>query len=324
MRIEIPNKLLGAAALGGACFAAGMGVAAEFPEEDGALVYSGVLTDDAGHPRATTESITVTLYDAASGGQSLCAASQAAVDLSDTQGRFALPLPGLCTNAIAEAGDAWAQIKVGTTTLPRQKLGTVPFALVARDAQTAAAVEVNGVSNSAIQDGAVSAAKLDPAIVADVADHGARLTALESSSDEGPSYLVATLAAQNPPANVSTILQFAATTANSTTPADMDLINERFVASLPGTYALTLQVAANEWQGTKPLIAVSCGSALGHYSAAGGLGLNNGGAARGTWFFVLEAGDTCQARIVMSDMTTPVTLDVDPFRSFFEVMRIGN
>lgn len=116
---------------------AGSVIAAGFPSENGALTYSGRLTDSAGNPRTTTESISVTLFSAVSGGQSLCAASQPAVDLSATQGRFQVPLPELCLDAIADTGDVWAEVKVGATTLPRQKLGAVPFAVSAREAQTA-------------------------------------------------------------------------------------------------------------------------------------------------------------------------------------------
>ncbi len=94
-----------------------------------------------------------------------------------------MTLPPACLDATRDAGDAYAQVTVDGTALPRQKLGATPYALVARDAQqaelfadSASAVEPNGVSQAVLQDGAVSANKLDPAFVA-------RVTALEAAVD---------------------------------------------------------------------------------------------------------------------------------------------
>lgn len=133
---DISNRTLALALLTGASFAAGAVVAAEFPSEGSELRYSGLITDDAGNPRETTETIQVRLYDADVAGTLLCAASES-MDLRDTQGRFSVPMPSTCADALSTNGDAWAQITVGTVNLPRQKLGAVPFALVAREAQSA-------------------------------------------------------------------------------------------------------------------------------------------------------------------------------------------
>jgi hypothetical protein len=213
MNIDLRSRRLLAPFFGGAlCFAAGSVIATEFPGENGAMVYSGRLTDSAGNPRTTTESIGVTLFSAEVGGQSLCAASLPAVDLGATQGRFSVPLPELCVDAIAEAGDAWAQVKVGSTTLPRQKLGAVPFAVVAREAQSAdfatnaatasqaqsaqtaalaTAVAANGVSSAALQAGVVDTTKLangavgmdqlDASVTGELDDLANRLDDLDSA-----------------------------------------------------------------------------------------------------------------------------------------------
>jgi hypothetical protein len=191
--VRLPRKsmlfVLAASAIG-----AGSVIASGFPSENGALSYSGRLTDSAGNPRTTTESISVTLFSAVSGGQSLCAASQPAVDLSATQGRFHVPLPELCLDAITDTGDVWAEVKVGATTLPRQKLGAVPFAVSASEAQhaeTADAADIattvapSGVSAAAIQDGAVNSAKLAPSVMADLDAIRGRLGALEDRQRPG-------------------------------------------------------------------------------------------------------------------------------------------
>ncbi len=127
---QISNRALAIALLTGASFAAGAVIAAEFPSEGSELRYSGIITDSVGVPRATTETIQARLYDAATAGALLCAASES-VDLGDTHGRFSVALPSTCAAALNNQGDAWAQVTVGTTTLARQKLGAVPFALVA-------------------------------------------------------------------------------------------------------------------------------------------------------------------------------------------------
>lgn len=330
--LDVSNRTMALVAGGVLCFGAGTVIATGFPTESTALHYSGVLTDSTGAPLSTTATISVRLFDAAANGDVQCSATQSNVPLGETDGRFRVPLPTACVDAIRDVGDLWAEVSVGATTLPRQKLGAVPFAVSASEAQhavTADAADIattvapSGVSAAAIQDGAVSSAKLAPALATSISEQGSRLAALESPPESSRRYVVATLASQTPPANVSTVLQFASTTSTSLTPGDMDLTNERFVASVPGAYAFTLQVAADQWHGTRPLIAVNCAGATGHYSAAEGNSRNNGGAARGTWFFLLEAGDSCQARIVMVDMTTQVTLDIDPFRSFLEVIRIS-
>lgn len=192
MRIEIPDKVVAMAVLSGLSFGTGAVVAAGFPSSEDALTYSGRLTDAAGNPRTTTESITVTLFSAASGGQNLCAGSLAAVNLAESSGRFAVPLPALCVEAIFGSNTgAFAEVRVGNTTLPRQRLGATPFALVAREAQSAElaetaevalAVEDGGVETAAIRDGAVSLSKLEPSVVSTLAALGARLDAIEDNA----------------------------------------------------------------------------------------------------------------------------------------------
>jgi hypothetical protein len=207
LKIEIPDKLVAAAILSGLSFGTGAVVAAGFPSPEDALTYSGRLLDSAGNPRTTTESITVTLFSAASGGQSLCAGSLAAVNLAETSGRFAVPLPALCVEALTDSGGgAFAEVRVGNVTLPRQKIGAAPYALMAREsqhaeladhadtaelavaaqsavsaqsAQTAVAVGVNGVTTAALGDGAVTLDKLAPSVVSTLSSLGARLDAVE-------------------------------------------------------------------------------------------------------------------------------------------------
>jgi hypothetical protein len=234
-------------------FGAGAVIASEFPTESAALVYSGRLTDSAGNPRTTIESVSVTLFSAANGGSSLCAASQPAVDLGATQGRFSVPLPELCLDAIADAGDAWAEVKVGSTTLPRQKLGAVPFAVVAREAQhantannadMADAVGVGGVDRAAIRDGTVSTPKLDPALAATITELGTQLDDL----DESVAALANNLQTQsNLPFSSWRVQAVFSTSANrlafmtelADTANELDMDNSRVVASRTGLYLVT-------------------------------------------------------------------------------------
>ncbi len=228
MKIEIPNKLLGALALGGACFAAGIGIAAEFPETDGALVYSGLITDDMGIPRDTSQAIVVTLYTAASGGSAICTATEPVVDLNETQGRFAVALPDICADAIADAGDAWAQVKVGNITLPRQKLGAVPFALVAREAQTASVAEV-ALEAQTVVDGLIDDAQLAPAL-------RTRIEALETAVDR--TIVIASISASQSIPRDGTAVNWNAETLDS----HQALNGTTFTAPASGPYHICAQV----------------------------------------------------------------------------------
>ncbi len=175
--VNVSNKLVGALAVGGVGFAAGQVAATSFPSTDQQMYYSGVLADTAGAPETGIEDISVALFSAPSGGTRLCEASEADVDLAASLGRFRVALPASCSDAVRDNGDVYAQVTVGATTMPRQKLGASPYAVSARDAQSAdfateatnaasaATVGANGVTTTSIVDAAVTTAKIADGVV---------------------------------------------------------------------------------------------------------------------------------------------------------------
>lgn len=192
--LDVSNRTMALVAGGVLCFGAGTVVATGFPTENTALHYSGVLTDSTGAPLNTTATISVRLFDAALNGEVQCSATQSNVPLGETDGQFRIALPATCVEAIRDVGDLWAEVSVGATTLPRQKLGAVPFAVSASEAQhaeTADAAEIattvapSGVPTAAIQDGAVNSAKLAPSVMADLDAIRGRLGALEDRQRPG-------------------------------------------------------------------------------------------------------------------------------------------
>ena len=96
------------------------------------LTYSGLLDDDkTGKPLSGNKTITVSLYAAKSGGTALCASLATTVDLTKTHGRFGVTLPSKCQNVIHQNPDLWVEVKVDSTTLPRIKVGAIPYAVEA-------------------------------------------------------------------------------------------------------------------------------------------------------------------------------------------------
>lgn len=113
-------------------------VLAEGAPAQGALYYSGTLErDDAAASGDYT--ITLTLYDAATGGQELCEVeSQTTIE----SGRFRIDASG-CADAVREEPDTWAAVSFeggdGVTRAidGRSKIGAVPYALEADHAVNA-------------------------------------------------------------------------------------------------------------------------------------------------------------------------------------------
>jgi hypothetical protein len=92
-----------------------------------ALTYSGVLTDAAGVPAAGMKNVQVSLYDKAADGTLQCSAGPQAVTL--VAGGFQVVLPDTCVTAVHANPDLWAELFVDGTSLGRNRVGAVPYAI---------------------------------------------------------------------------------------------------------------------------------------------------------------------------------------------------
>lgn len=92
------------------------------------LYYGGVL-DDGGTPVSGMRNVTVRVWDAATGGTTVC--TTAAPGTTFSAGRFRVALDAACAGAVRANPNLWAEVQVDSTTFPRSKLGAVPYALEA-------------------------------------------------------------------------------------------------------------------------------------------------------------------------------------------------
>lgn len=136
-KVPVPVGAMAFAILAFVAFATGRVTAVAFPEEGAALSYSGLIADSSGAPILTTQVLDVELFSAKLGGTRLCGVNDYGVDLSQSRGRFSVPLPASCEEAVRDVAPPWVEVTVGTTKLPRRQLGSVPYAVVARNAQHA-------------------------------------------------------------------------------------------------------------------------------------------------------------------------------------------
>ena len=84
-------------------------------------------------------------------------------------GYFEIVLDQTCVEAVKGNSDVWTELQVDVESMPRAKLGAVPYALEASRSTTSNGLECNGC---------VSADELDPAATSDIE---ARLNELEST-----------------------------------------------------------------------------------------------------------------------------------------------
>jgi hypothetical protein len=106
------------------------------------LTYTGVLEDANGVALAGSRNIQLQLWDAASGGTIQCATSSTPVTL--VGGRFQIPLADACATAVKGHPDLWVEALVDGASLGRTKLGAVPYALEAQQAQEAGSAIAGG------------------------------------------------------------------------------------------------------------------------------------------------------------------------------------
>ncbi|MDB4976809.1 MAG: hypothetical protein JWN48_5150 [Myxococcaceae bacterium] len=101
------------------------------------LFYGGTVSNKDGTPLEGSHAVTLRLFGQETGGSSVCATPQLKVDF--TAGRFRIELPsgaGGCSEAIASTS-VWTELTVDTETMPRSRVGAVPFAVRANTASVA-------------------------------------------------------------------------------------------------------------------------------------------------------------------------------------------
>ena len=160
LNIEISNRVLfGVGSVVAAFFVGRLGAqeATEAPQ----WVYSGVLTDDAGRPRASVDELSLGFFRAPSGGDALCEQVVERLDLSTTQGRFRVALDD-CSGVIEANDGLYVEAVVDGVRLPRQKMGASAYALRARQSESAGVARFADEAARAIRvaDGVVNSASL--------------------------------------------------------------------------------------------------------------------------------------------------------------------
>ncbi len=156
------------------------------------ILYQGRIKDDGLHVDGQ-RTITVAIYDAATGGSALW--SEEHVDVPVVKGLFNLTLGSITpiSDDVLAREELWIRVSVAGQALPRQPLHSTPHARVAglaiharsaesaanaATASTAVAVSAGAVDSAALADGAVSDSKLDAALAE-------RLDRVESRQDSG-------------------------------------------------------------------------------------------------------------------------------------------
>lgn len=134
-----PNyELLATFSCGAAlAFAAAFAVqasAAGIPEAD-ALTYTGYLEGADGMPLSGSHSIAVYFFATEVATKDLCSGKLGTSKL--VSGRFQVPLPPECVDAVKANPDIWVGVEVDGSSLGRTKLGLVPYALEAGHATSA-------------------------------------------------------------------------------------------------------------------------------------------------------------------------------------------
>jgi hypothetical protein len=123
-------------------------VAASAAPNDGVVTYSGFLRNAAGNPETGTQSLTFTLYDAASAGNAVWTQTVSGVQ-PDSTGWFSVVL-GASPAAFPPGeflSQAWLAIKVGAEPemAPRTKLGAAPYALASDHAGLSGCTAANQI-----------------------------------------------------------------------------------------------------------------------------------------------------------------------------------
>ncbi len=136
---------VGAIAFGAVCVEAGMRLArADGAPTANALYYAGSL-EDGGQLVNGTRDMTVRLWKSETSTMDadvVCSTISAGTAVS--QGRFRIALGSACVTAVRANPNLWAELIVGSTPLPRRKIGAVPYALEADHAVSATTASAAG------------------------------------------------------------------------------------------------------------------------------------------------------------------------------------
>lgn len=153
----------------------GLAHAEGVPSQD-PLTYFGLLEQN-GAAFDGVKAMTLRLWSAASNSNQLCSTSPAG-GVQVQKGRFKIILDKSCVDAVRANPEAWTELQVDTETMPRSKLGAVPYALEATRSTTSKGLDCTGcVTSTQLAPGANAALE-------------ARIAALESawtvSAEFGP------------------------------------------------------------------------------------------------------------------------------------------
>jgi microcystin-dependent protein len=163
----------GAGAAAGALFIGPAG--AEGIPSAPTLQYSGTLIDN-GQPVTGTRTVTLTIWDAASGGTPVCSTTET---MSVIGGRFQIVLPDDCLRQVRGNPNLWIEASVPPVAFPRRKLGAAPYAVEAERAATVGAA----VQSQLVPAGAVMAFDLPACPPGWIAYEGAQGRAVVGVND---------------------------------------------------------------------------------------------------------------------------------------------
>jgi hypothetical protein len=136
------------------------------------ITYQGLLTDDAGIPLNGDYSLTLTIYDAETGGHDLWSETQTAVSVNG--GLFRVFLGSVNPITLCFDIPYWVEVQVGSESpqSPRIRLTPAPYSFMAMDivpdAVTSSRIMDGEVKTADIENNAVTAAKITPDVVSSV------------------------------------------------------------------------------------------------------------------------------------------------------------
>jgi hypothetical protein len=119
--------------------------AAGIPDAN-ALTYTGYLETPNGEPVTSNVKVALRAWNAETDGTELCNVAES--DIKPEAGRFQIPLPGACTNAVKANPNVWLEVVAAGASLGRTKLGAVPYAVEAAHATNADVTSFGAVDSA--------------------------------------------------------------------------------------------------------------------------------------------------------------------------------
>lgn len=159
--------------------------AQDAPASFSKVTYSGALDNASGAPLTGEHNIEVKLFQLAGDGtpamDALCSTGSQAITLM--AGRFSIPLPEPCVQALGSRASIEVEVMVDGASLGRNALAGVPYALQARNAQRAEVA--TNADHATVADSTPKATNADKAATAEHAtnaDNAARAKQADSAS----------------------------------------------------------------------------------------------------------------------------------------------